>query len=343
VAHELFFENGKASMFYVDEPAWHGLGTRLEQPPATAEEAIEAAGLNWEVAKVPVYVSGIGRLFTLEHQYATVRKDHLDHPDCHPFGLVGDKYQPLQNIDAFRFFDPLLQERDVRFETAGALGQGERIWVMVRFEQDISVGSDVLQRYLLLSNRHDGRGSVTLKFTPIRVVCQNTLSAALFGEGRAFQVRHDRALHDRLKEARMLIQTIRDTYARLQAAFEDLRALVLKADMLKTYLEAVFPLPSQPADESVRTRVLRNRSAAAHFAHYGKGNSTKDVRDTMWAAYNGVVEFVDHRKTNPRAADVNDSRLRYVWFGGGAVVKQRALVTALRMVESKQLALLPLD
>src|SRR5688572_15272152 len=109
MAHELLVENGKAAMFYVDTPPWHGLGTPLNSPP-TSEQAIEAARLDWQVAKVPLYVAGGTRLHELNHRFALVREDTLHWPHCSVFGVAGRDYVPLQNTEAFAFFDPLIKD-----------------------------------------------------------------------------------------------------------------------------------------------------------------------------------------------------------------------------------------
>jgi len=342
MAHELLIEHGKASMFYVNDVPWHRLGTQLEKPPGSSEEAIAAAGLDWEVVKAPLYISGVGRLIPLEDRFAIVRTDHLHRDDCKPFGVVGRDYEPLQNRDAFRFCDPLLREGHVTFETAGALGQGERVWVLARCKGDVKVGPDDLQRYLLLTNTHNGTGSVTMKFTPIRVVCQNTLSAAVGGDGRTFRVRHDSHLQSRLRETSAVLDIIYRTYEELQKGFESMMQMDLQPGALDAYLKDVFPDPSKPDDQRAGDRIQRDRLAAAYFSRHGKGNNADGVRGTLWAAYNGVTEYVDHRKPNALARDFSTRRLNYVWFGGGATIKQRALIQALRRADPERLCTLGL-
>ncbi len=134
MARDLFIEDGQASMFYIGGPPWHGLGTRLSEP-ATAEQAIQAARLDWEVVKKPIYAVG----------------DTVAHP--------------LENKG----------EGAAVYHTAGALGKGERVWILAKLQADIQVvDGDITHKYLLLSNSHAGDGCVQIKFTPVRVVCQNT-------------------------------------------------------------------------------------------------------------------------------------------------------------------------
>ena len=94
--------------------------------------------------------------------------------------MVSRRYTPLQNEEAFQFFDPIIGSEAASFETAGALGDGERIWTLAKMPDSMEVAEgDLCGKYLLLSNTHSGQGSVTIKFTAIRVVCQNTLMFAL--------------------------------------------------------------------------------------------------------------------------------------------------------------------
>src|SRR5439155_25560888 len=201
--HRIEIRIGRASMFYVEKPAWHGLGTKL-QKPATAAEAIQAANLSWKVVKKPIRAGKDGeRQVTMPHTFATVREDLSSNlaEACPVFGVVGESYTPLQNQEAFAFFDPIVGKDAAIYETAGALGDSERVWILAKLPSDIRViGDDIANKFLLLSNSHDGSSAVQIKFTPIRVVCQNTLTMAL-NQGRTLRVPHVKSLRDRMKQA----------------------------------------------------------------------------------------------------------------------------------------------
>ena len=172
MSHNLNQANGKAAMMYVGEVPWHGLGTKLDKP-ATAAEAIEAAGLNFTVEKWPMRTQR-GSLPVNNH-FATVRTDTKE-----VLGVVGSRYEPIQNKDAFTAFDSLVGEGEAIYHTAGALGKGERIWILAKMPDYIRInGNDIVEKFLLLTNTHDGTSVVRVKLTPIRVVCENTLSIAL--------------------------------------------------------------------------------------------------------------------------------------------------------------------
>ena len=176
MSHNLNVTNNKTSMMYIGESPWHKLGTKLDKP-ATAFEAIQAAQLDFMVVKFPIKT--VRHELPVENHFATVRTDTLQ-----TLGVVGSRYEPIQNKDAFDAFDTLVGEGEAIYHTAGALGKGERIWLLAKLPDYIRVNlNDIVEKYLLLVNSHDGSGSVKVKLTPIRVVCENTLSMALQGDG----------------------------------------------------------------------------------------------------------------------------------------------------------------
>jgi len=328
MAHELHFTADRsASMMYVGEAPWHGLGTKLNKP-ATAAEAIKAANLDWNVCKHPIYLDGASQ--PIRDKFATVRADKLKDADCPVFGVVGKSYTPLQNSKAFEFFDPIVGEKNAPiYHTAGALGDGERVWILAKLPETIRViGDDIADKYLLLSNSHDGQSSVQIKFTPIRVVCQNTLTMAL-SKGRTVRVPHTRDLHDRLKQSEMMLGTINKRFGEIEETFKAMTMVEIDNSRLYSYLNNVFPEPHDKKNERLVTRVHERRALAEHFFAEGAGNTAEGVKGTLWAAYNGVTELVDHRLPEiPRKKNPQSARLNNVWFGDGYLTKARAFAIA---------------
>lgn len=356
MAHGLLIENGKASMFYVGRAPWHGLGTPLTRP-ATAEQAIHAAGLEWRVVKAPLYIAGGHRLHQIPDKFAVVREDRLDHDSCPILGIVGQQYEPLQNAEAFQFFDPIAGKGAAIYHTAGALGDGQRVWILAQLPGEMRVaGDDMVGKYLLLSTSHDGSSSVQIKFTPIRVVCQNTLGQAL-SKGTAFRVAHDSDMQNGLRRAQDLIAFVTKQYSELEEAFRQMAQVNLNRARLKTYLSEVFPEPKDPARTTARELVDAKRTWAEYFFDQGEGNRFPPVQGTLWAAYNGVTELIDHsgggligpmasdRGRQPGASRPEEDtrvaprwahrRLESVWFGEGYQAKVRAFDTALEMVNTR--------
>jgi phage/plasmid-like protein (TIGR03299 family) len=315
MSHNLLIQNGEASMFYVNEVPWHGLGTRLNQP-ATAEEAIVAAKLDWEVKKLPLY-AGSARI-KVPDRFAVVRKNGLIIDAASPvLGVVSKEYTPLQNRDAFGFFDPIVGQDAAVYHTAGALGQGERVWILAKLPSHIRViGDDISEKYLLLSNSHDGKSAVQIKFTPVRVVCQNTLSMAL-NDGAVWRVFHHQDIHERLKKANQMLGLINTQFSDMEDSFQSMAKVQVDRNRLDDYLKAVYPDPTELEKEGL---VKRDRIWSEYFFDQGRGNRLPGVTGTLWAAFNGVTEWIDHRQIRQKL----DQRLNSVWFGAASRIKQRA-------------------
>lgn len=329
MAHNINIQSGQASMMYVGEEPWHGLGTKLDKP-ATAAEAIKAASLNWDVIKQPVFAIGGHVIHPIAGKYAIVRSDQWGKPDCSVFGIVSAEYTPLQNREAFEFFDPIAGKGAAVYHTAGVLGKGERVWILAKLPSDIRViGDDIANKFLLLSNSHDGNSSVQIKFTPIRVVCQNTLTMALT-DGPTLRVSHTRNLDERLKNAERSLNLINLQFAEIERAFQQMASVDMNTERLGEYLGAVFKDPADPENYKALARVKRDRLLAEHFFQEGAGNNLKGVPGTLWAAYNGVTELIDHRQTQQS----NDKRLESVWFGDGYLTKARAFKIAHQQLKS---------
>jgi phage/plasmid-like protein (TIGR03299 family) len=317
----LLIQNGRAQMFYVEEVPWHGLGTKLDKP-ATSREAIQAANLNWQVVKVPLFAGS--KRIPVPDKFATVRKTSNTISKSDPvLGVVGANYCPLQNRDAFSFFDPIVGEDAAVYHTAGALGKGERIWILAKLPDYIRVvGDDIAEKYLLLSNSHDGKSSVQVKFTPVRVVCQNTLTAALNDGNGSWRVVHHQDIHQRIKQAHEMLGLINGKFNDLEASFQQMARVKMDRNKLHQYLIQVYP---DPKDEDKIELVRRDREWSNYFFDLGRGNRMQGVSGTLWAAFNGVTEWLDHRKSRQN----ENQRLNSVWFGESARIKNRAYEIAL--------------
>lgn len=324
MSDRVFIDNGRASMMSVGEVPWHGLGTVLNKP-ATAQQAIEAANLGWTVKKVPVYAWDGKVAYPIDDTFTIVPENRWGTQSCPTWGPVKRGYTPLQNRDAFRFFDDVVGEGAAIYHTAGALDDGRRVWILAKLPGDIVVaGKDITEKFLLLSNSHDGSGSVQIKFTPIRVVCHNTLTLALTEGEPSIRVPHTRDIDERLKVARQNLQLIKRTYGRIEAEFAALAKVPIAEPALSGYLKLVFPDPSNSKDLRAANRVERDRSTARTLFTKGKGNDLPGVAGTLWAAYNAIAEMVDQG----RNLRTQDQHLEYIWFGGGHTLKVRAFEIA---------------
>lgn len=311
------------SMMYVREVPWHGQGTRLENP-ATAEEAIQASGLDWEVQKQPLY-TGVDRNIRIKDRYAICRTDHLEERDGGQLAVVGRDYTPLQNWEAFSFLDPVVGKGGAVYHTAGSLRSGRRIWMLAKLPGYIRVvGDDIAEKYILLSNGHDGTAAVRIGLTPIRVVCMNTLNVALQGMS-GLSIRHNPDVGVRVKDAHRLIGLINNSMNRAGACMQAMAATPIVGDRMSAYFEQVMPLTL--GDERGRERVEQKRKKLAELFETGDGNQMPGVRGTLWAAYNAVTQYVDRESYTKR----NKEPLNTIWFGAGERMKREAFGVAAEM------------
>lgn len=322
--HNLEIINGEASMFYCGEKPWHGLGTELEKP-ATSKEAIQAAKLDWQVEKQQLYLPNQE---PAHNTFATIRTDSNK-----ILGIVGSSYTPLQNSEAFEFFDSIVGEGKAIYHTAGALLEGKVVWILAKLPGEIKVtNEDITEKYLLLSNSHDASSAVQIKFTPIRVLCNNTLSMA-FADQQYLSVYHQRDVKTRLNDVPKLLNIITNRYTEIDKSLKLLAKYQMNDITLEKYLLNVFPDPVNRKDEKLFEYELEkarsNRSWAKYFFENGVGNNLSGVKGSLWAAFNGVTELIDHKITKQS----QDRKLNTIWFGDGAVVKSKAYKAAVELLE----------
>jgi phage/plasmid-like protein (TIGR03299 family) len=319
MAHNLWIENGAAHMMYVGQLPWHKLGTQLASP-ATSAQAIQAAGLDWTVRKVPLFaIEGRG-VASIPHYFGVVPEDRWGKPDCPVFGIVGEEYQPLQNSEAFSFFDSIVGQKVAMYHTAGALGKGETIWILAKLPGTMEITqSEALDKYVLLNTGHDGRTCMRVILTPVRVVCQNTLTLALNSGKEVARAYHTRELDRQLDDARRKVQNLISGFDKMEQAFRAMANKKMTADNAKTYMAKVFPLPENPANKKEPAWITEDRANCLHLFYNGIGHADPAIKETVWTAYNGVTEYVDHWRDRG-----GREHMHTVCFGRGFQIKALA-------------------
>lgn len=294
-------------------PAWHNLGTPLNRP-STARKAVEAAGLDFTVVKKPM--DTIEKMWPRRYDWAMVRRDTGAF-----LGVVGDSYEPVQNRDAFEFFDTLVGGGGAVYETAGVIGRGERMWMLAKLPGFIRVrGKDLVNKYILLMNNHGGGSPVRAKLTPLRLVCNNALTATWQGTAEV-RIHHTRNTAENLTQAHRLLALSEFAYKQLENTFNRLAQRMMTEKELLEYVTALVP-DNEEREDDARTKEIRNQVLALHES--GQGSSL--ARGTLWGAYNSVAEYTDHLML-----DENPSkRLESIWFGRGEELKLKAF----RLAES---------
>lgn len=321
MSHNLEQRGGQISMFYVGEDVpWHKLGRQLDHP-ATAAEAMEAARLDYTVVKKPLKAIIHGRHYAdVPNAFATVRTDTNS-----VLGVVGGRYEPVQNRDAFNFFDPLVERDEAMFHTAGVLGRGEKIWLLAKLPDYIRVGKkgDPVEKYVLLYNSHDGSSHIVCKLSAIRVVCSNTLSAALSGTEQEVRIKHTASAAEKLAEAHKLLGLTNHLYQQLDYIFNRMALRKVTGQQLVEYVKTLVP-DNPEAESNARTENMRNKIIEIHDA---KADAAIH-RGNLFGAFNSVTELVDHQ-----ASKDPNKHLRSIWFGGsGEQLKLRAFKLAESML-----------
>jgi len=321
--HNLATTEGRTAMMYAGKVPWHGLGTRLDEP-ATAEEAIAAAGLDYEVELRPLATTdGL----PVPQRKAVVRADSNQ-----VLGVVGNSYQPVQNHQCFGFLDAVVADGRLRYHTAGALGLGEKTWMLAKLPDAIRVkgSDDIAEQFLLLSNSHDGSSSLRVFFTPIRVVCANTLGMAeRRGRGQGLAITHKGDLAVKVREAQGILGLARRFYDDLEASIDRLASYYPSQLQLSSYFQSLYPDPEDGKNrraENVRGELLR-------LFEEGIGQEIPQIRHSAWAAFNAVTEYVDHHRSTRGRSDKERAsrRLESAWFGSGARLKAEAWDLAMDM------------
>jgi len=328
MAHGIETTDGRANIAYAGGTPWHQLGQKLDAA-FDAETALKEANLDWEVEVAPLYYE------TLENLDESGSRQYIKHVKSTKgqivrrgdtgveLGVVGPKYSPLQNKEAFGFFDGLFGKDTCRYETAGFTGKGERIWLLANMADQDPVEilpDDVVQKYLLLTNSHDGTYSAMASFTPIRVVCNNTLTAAvgkMMKQTSTVRVKHVGDVADRMQFAGKILAQAGVFYDEVRDLFQAFARKQLNGEQTRTYIHrSLF-------DDNKETKARTDKvDEVEGLMHTGLGSDIKGVRGTVWGAYNAVTEYLDHHKVY-RGGDAK--RLEASQFGTGRHLKTKAL------------------
>ena len=267
------------SMVYTREKPWHGLGTKVEEAPTSAD-ALRLAGLDWRVEQKNIQLCGGSKVPGYK---ANVRST-----DGKVLGVVSDRYRIVQNADAFEFTDSIIGG-DVRYETAGSLNGGKKIWLLAKLPET-EIAGDKTEPYLCFSNTHDGSGAVRVCMTPIRVVCNNTLNLALDSAKRAWSVRHTGSLQSKMHEARSCLRMANRYMGALAEKADRMANTTITRDQLNRILDELFPVDEHTTErEKQNIKKLRDEYMVCYFAP-----DLVKFRDTAWGAYNAMSDMITH-------------------------------------------------
>lgn len=305
-------------MVFAGATPWHGLGTEINQE-TSFWDSFELAGLDWEVDTKPLF-TGDGEKVSHRAAYRV--------SDGRILGIVGKRWTPLQNRDAFEIFEPLVDAGEMVIHTAGSLRNGERIWALCQLNQDNSeiVAGDEVAKFVLLSNGHDGKLAVHFGFTPIRVVCANTEALARGSKAsKLVRVRHSRFVKQNVQDLRNVMNFANQEFEATAEQYRYLASKGINSEDLDKYIKIVLGIGEKSADE-MTTRSKNIVSSIEDLFEGGRGSDIAGVRGTYWGAYNAVTEYLNYSKG--RTAN---NRMDSVWFGQNGTMNQKALDAALEL------------
>jgi len=321
MAHEVEIVNGVAQMAYAGELPWHGLGVPVSND-LTPMQMMQKAGLDWEVEKVDAFVRWKG------DNVATGQQALIRSTDGKVLTNVGENWNPVQNEEAFNFFAEYVAAGDMEMHTAGSLKGGQQVWALAKIKESFDVfgKEDTVESYLLFSNPHQYGKSIDIRFTPIRVVCNNTLTFSLNSHAeRSVKVGHRTVFN--ADDVKTTLGLASEKFTQYKDMAQFLGGRRFTADSLIQYYSQVFPSTSRKDIETTVTKkedLSRNAQTAYDMleiqpgAEFGAG--------TWWQAFNSVTYVTDHLQG--RGAE---NRLHNQWFGNNRLRKIKAANLAVQM------------
>jgi phage/plasmid-like protein (TIGR03299 family) len=336
MAHNINFneQTGQHSFFSVKEKAWHGLGQIVTEYPNSAE-ALKFAGLDYTVEKRKLFI------YDNKNDQADAENEikipEIEVPDYSAtirtdteqvLGVVGKDYQIIQNTEAFSFFDAIVGGEGIQYETAGALGKGERIFITAKLPDYIKVGNDdLIEKYLFLTTSHDGFGSITAAFTPVRIICQNTLHAAMRNSTNSIKIRHTQSAKERLEEAHKVMGISNKLSEQLGDIFNHWAKVSITDAEVKKLIELAMA-PSKEVLHNLHSGKLDELSTnfkniCSNVFEYGMSSPTQQTdttKGTLFGAYNSITGYFQ----NVRAYKNDEAKLKSIMYGTGSQRTQRA-------------------
>ena len=317
------------TMAYAGQLPWHGLGTKVSEDISVDDMMVES-GLDWKVAKVPSFASFNGKEIYSGHDMLIRESDGM------PLDMVKQNWNPVQNADAFDFFREFVEAGDMEMHTAGSLQDGKKVWCLAKVKDDFTInGKDLVESYLLLTNPHMYGRAVDIRFTPIRVVCNNTLTLSLAQKGE-YQVsmNHKKAFDaDEAKSILGIAKGKMETYKDMASFLSSKR---YSQNTLRQYFATVFP-NQNPKVKGVGF----NPALVSDFDKYASKNAklamnvvktqpgANFAEGSYWQAFNAVTYMTDHVMGRE-----NDTRLNSAWYGVNKTKKVNALESALAFADA---------
>lgn len=321
MAHMLEIVEGKAQMAYAGDVPWHGLGTKVSND-LTPAQMLQAAGLDWTVDPVDLFAEVGGKRLATGHR-ALVRST-----DQRVIDVITNDWNPVQNEKAFEFFNDFVAHGDMSMETAGSLKDGKIVWALAKVKDsfDLFGGKDRVDAYLHFTNPHQYGQSIDVRFTPIRVVCNNTLTLSLNSKSKNMvKVSHRREFDaDQVKEA---LGVAKQKLAKYKEMAEFLSQKRYSEENVVDYFKRIFPVLTTKADS--KKDLSNSAERGLEIVKFDKQPGAEFGKGTYWELFNTVTYMTDHE-----IGRSVDARLTSAWYGANKNLKTKALETAVEMADA---------
>lgn len=321
MAHELEFVNGQACMAYAGDLPWHGLGVRVSND-LTPEQMLQAAGLDWTVDPVNLFAEVGDKRLSTGHR-ALVRSS-----DQRVIDVVTDDWNPCQNHEAFEFFNDFVAAGEMEMHTAGSLKDGEIVWALAKVKDSFELfnGRDQVDAYLHFTNPHRYGQSIDVRFTPIRVVCNNTLTLSLNMKSKnMIKVSHRREFDPEM--AKEALGVAKHKLAQYKEMAQYLTEKRYTDETIVEYFQRVFPVLTTKAQSE--KEISKSAARAIEIIETDDQPGAELGKGSMWELFNAVTYLTDHE-----IGRSNDSRLTSAWYGANKNTKTKALQLAVDMADA---------
>ena len=303
------------TMFFVRYAPWHGLGVRVESA-LSSEEALVRSGLDWEVFQRPI--------MTDDSKIIPGYKANIRSTDNSVLGVVTDRYKVVQNREAFAFTDALLGE-GVKYETAGSLQDGRKIWLLAKLPDRYIIEGEQIEPYLIFSSSHDGNGAIKVAMTPIRVVCQNTLNIAISSAKRIWSTVHVGDLSAKMDEAHNTLLLAEKYMGNLGKEFSKLNKIKLSDEKVIEYIDMLLPMDDQPT-ATHKKNISRIRDDLK--TRYFDAPDLKYLSKSAYRFINAVSDFATHAKPLRETANYRENVFAKTIEGNPLIDKAYEMVLA---------------
>lgn len=319
MAHELEIVNGEAKMAYTGEVPWHGLGVKVD-PNISPKEMQEVAGLDWKVRELKTFAEM--KINGKTKRLPTGQKALVRETDGRVLTQVGKNWHPVQNEEAFEFFNEFVERGNMEMSTCGSLKDGEIVWALAKVDDRFELfNGDRVESYLLFSNPHQYGKTIDIRFTPIRVVCNNTLTLSLSQNAKTeVKVNHRQQFDAEAVKEMMGIAHFKMAQYKEMAEFLGSRKTT--EDTLKEYFGELLGTSNKNEGE-----LARRGQRAMEVLHQQPG--AEFAEGSWWQPFNAITYLVDHEFGRS-----NDTRLQSAWYGTNRKLKTKALELALEMADA---------